>query len=270
MIRFFTNPGNIDEKRIKLSDEDRYHIRALRIRPSEEFVICDGAGTDYVCRLHLGAEESSAEILRLEETRGEPTIDCTIYIAYAKGDRLDYAVQKAVELGVKTIVLFKSKRCVAVPDNIVKKIKRLDKIAHEAAKQSGRGIIPAVKGGGEYGEIIETAAKDSTLSLMLYEGENTLHIKEILEKHLEIPVGDHNFPQANKAKQTVSIISGPEGGFDMNEAEAARDKKIHVVSIGPRILRSETAPIVALSALMYHTNNLQRHGHSNEDSISSR
>lgn len=259
MIRFFTNPENIEEKHIRLSDEDSRHIRSLRVRPKEEFIVCDGAGTDYVCELCAGTREVSvgftgtAKILRREETRGEPTVSCTMYIAYAKGDRLDYAVQKAVELGAKAIVLFKSKRCIAVPDNIQKKLARLQKIAYEAAKQSGRGIIPTVKNGGEYEEIIDTATRESELPILLFEGEETLHLKEVIEQYpFCAPFsgrGVHN-------KHTVAIISGPEGGFEICEAKAAKAKGVHVVSIGLRILRSETAPIVALSALMYHTNNL--------------
>jgi 16S rRNA (uracil1498-N3)-methyltransferase len=261
LIRFFTTPGNIEEKRIKIGEEDRQHIRSLRIKPSEEFIVCDGAGTDYVCKLCSGGGESVAEILRIEKTQGEPTIDCTIYIAFQKGDRLEYAVQKAVELGAKAIVLFRSKRCIAVTDNVTNKLKRLNKIAHEAAKQSGRGIVPVVINGGNYEEIINRAAIESTLFLFLYEDENTLHLKKVLEQY-ENDTRDEN-------KQSIAIITGPEGGFDAGEAEAARNNGMQVVSIGPRILRSETAPIVALSALMYHTNNLQRHGHSNEDSSSS-
>ncbi|MCL2221598.1 MAG: 16S rRNA (uracil(1498)-N(3))-methyltransferase [Oscillospiraceae bacterium] len=273
MIRFFTNPENIDNKRIKLSDEDRYHMRSLRLKPNEEFIVCDGTGTDYVCKLCAGAEETTAEILRQEQSRGEPSIDCTIYLAYAKGDRLDYAVQKAVELGAKEIVLFKSKRCIATPDNVAKKLKRLHKISHEAAKQCGRGIIPTVKNIEQYSEIIDIAAKESTLSILLYEDESTLHLKQVLEQHFDFHSGADRTRSPTSGitnnKQTISIISGPEGGFEIGEAEAARESGIYAVSIGQRILRSETAPIAALSALMYHTNNLQRHGYSNEDSISS-
>ena len=262
MIRFFTNPANIYGKRIMLSEDDRKHIRALRIKPSEEFIVCDGEGTDYVCKLCIGVGESVAEILGKEETRGEPTIDCTMYIAYQKGDRLDYATQKAVELGAKSVVLFRSNRCIAMPDNVSKRLTRLQKIAYEAAKQCGRGIIPAVKDCGEYEAALDIAAKESKLPLLLYEDEDTRHLKEVLEQH---------FAKAEISnKQTVSIITGPEGGFEASETNAAKERKIQTVSIGPRILRSETAPIVALSALMYHTNNLQRHGQLNEDSTSSR
>ena len=242
MIRFFTNPGNISKNQIKLSDEDTKHIRSLRLRPGEEFIVCDGAETDYVCKLSADDIEGMAEILRQEKTHAEPKIHATIYIAYAKGDRLNYAVQKAVELGAKAIVLFRSKRCIAVPDNTSNKTERLCKIAYEAAKQSGRGVIPTVKDGGNFKAIIDTAIRENALAIMLFEDENTTHLKEVLEQ------------PGNK--QTVAIISGPEGGFEASEAKAAKEIGIQTVSLGPRILRSETAPIATLSALMYHTNNL--------------
>jgi len=250
LIRFFTNLENIEENNIKLSSDDRLHLRSLRMRPNEEFVVCDGAETDYICKLRNNADESNAdsvglaEILRREKTQSEPTIHCTIYIAYTKGDRLEYSVQKAVELGAKEIVLFKSKRCIATFENIKKKLERLQKIAHEAAKQSGRGVIPTVKNGGEYGKILDTAVVESDLSILLYESESQLHIKQFLER-------EPTFLQ-------VAVISGPEGGFDYDEIAQAQKKGIHIVSLGPRILRSETAPIVALSVLMYHTDNLKR------------
>ena len=248
MIRFFTSSGNIKENEIKLSSDDRLHLRSLRMRPNEEFVVCDGVGTDYICKLKGNADvtnadsESFAEIIRREKTQSEPALHCTAYLAYAKGDRLEYAVQKSVELGVKEIILFKSKRCIAIFENTKRKLERLQKIAYEAAKQSGRGIIPTVKDGGEYSEILDTAEIKSGFRILLYEDEQHLHIKKALETN-------QNFTKA-------SIISGPEGGFERDEVIRAREKGIYVVSLGARVLRSETAPIVALSALMYHTDNL--------------
>ncbi|MCL2247735.1 MAG: 16S rRNA (uracil(1498)-N(3))-methyltransferase [Oscillospiraceae bacterium] len=248
MIRFFTSPENIRETSIELTSEDRLHLRSLRIRPSEEFIVCDGAGTDYVCKLKNGKNENKADfastavILRQEKTQSEPTTHCTLYIAYAKGDRLEYAVQKSVELGVTGIILFKSKRCIATFDNTNRKLERLQKIAHEAAKQSGRGIVPIVKNGGEYEEILNTAAIRDGFSILLYEDEKHLHIKQVLE--------------AKPTFSQVAIISGPEGGFELDEIMQAREKGIHIASLGARILRSETAPVVALSVLMFHTDNL--------------
>jgi len=251
MVRFFANEQDISTDTIKLSEEDSKHIRTLRLRPDEQFIICDGNKTDYICKLGERGDCSIAEILNKQESHGEPSVKCRVFMAYSKGDRLDYAVQKSVELGANEIILFESDRCVAVPRDVAKKAERLQRISHETAKQSGRGIIPAVTSGGNFSEIINEAVQSSDLVLLFYENEDDLHIKEFLEKHL-MHLSEH---EQNEAK-SISIITGPEGGFETNEVKLAGSKNIPAVSLGPRILRSETAPVAALTAIMYQTGNL--------------
>jgi len=188
-----------------------------------------------------------------------------MFIAYAKGDRLDYAVQKSVELGAFEIILFESERCVAVPRDIPKKTMRLQRIALETAKQCGRGFVPVVSSGGGFSSIIEAATDHSFLSLLCYEDEDVLHIREVLESFFPA-TGEQNeqlkqhFPASDEQNvhksKPVSIITGPEGGFESSEVGLAKSRGIRIVSLGPRVLRSETAPVVALSAVMYHTGNL--------------
>jgi len=248
MIRFFTKPQNISGNTIKLSREDSEHIRSLRLRPDELFVVCDECGNDYLCKLAAtgnGQTRDShgvAQVIDKQDSRGEPSVKCTVCMAYSKGDRLDYAVQKSVELGAYEIILFQSKRCVAVPGNIPKKIERLQRISLETAKQSGRGIVPVVSDGDKFKDVIEDI-EGQVPCVLFYEDEDNLHLKTILEK---LPAD----------VQSISIITGPEGGFEASEIELAKTKGIPVVSLGTRILRSETAPVVALSAIMYHTGNL--------------
>jgi len=250
MVRFFINTHNISVNTIKLSYEDAEHIKVLRLRPDEQFVVCDGNGVDYICRLGNKTESSIVEIIKQQKSLGEPTVKCTVYIAYSKGERLEYAVQKSTELGAHEIILFESDRCVAVPKNIPKKIERLQRIALEAAKQAGRGIIPNVSSGGNFDTIVNTSVETSEVSLILYEGEEYLHVKNVLEEHFP-PLREH---EEHKTK-TISLITGPEGGFEPTEIALAQSKDIIPVSFGPRILRSETAPVVALATVMYHTNN---------------
>jgi len=248
MIRFFTKPQNISGNTIKLSRDDCEHIRSLRLRPDELFIVCDECSNDYLCKLSPSSNGQSynsqgvAQIIDKQDSRGEPSVKCTVYMAYSKGDRLDYAVQKSVELGAHDIVLFESKRCVAVPSNIPKKIERLQRISLETAKQSGRGIVPVVSDGGRFKDILNDT-EGQIPCVLFYEDENNLHLKTVLE---QLP------PEIS----TFSIITGPEGGFEASEIELAKTKGIPVVSLGTRILRSETAPVVALSAIMYHTGNL--------------
>jgi len=251
MIRFFTKPENITGNTIKLSREDSEHVRSLRLRPDEFFVVCDELGNDYLCKLQNGGVThdkcSVAQIAERQDSQSEPSVKCTVYMAYSKGDRLDYAVQKSVELGAYEIVLFESKRCVAVPSNIPKKIERLQRISLETAKQSGRGIVPVVSDGGTFEDIINTVSaalpREDFRSFLFYEDETNLHLKTVLE---QLP------PDID----SIAIITGPEGGFEASEIERAKVKGIPVVSLGTRILRSETAPVVALSAIMFYTGNL--------------
>jgi len=242
MIRFFAEPGDITGGTISLSQEDAEHIRVLRLRPSELFTVCDGAGNDYICRLGpAGQGKNIAEIIESRASKGEPSVFCIAYVAFAKGDRLEYTVQKSVELGAGKITLFPSERCVSVPGDASKKTTRLQKIALETAKQSHRGRIPEVTALGSFAEAIQMASTAS-LPLFLYENEERVSLKQALE-------------QSGYLK-TVSLVSGPEGGFEPFEAEYAQTAGMVTVSLGPRLLRCETAPVAALAAVMFHTGNL--------------
>jgi len=241
MIRFFTDPMNISAQTIRLSADDSAHIRALRLKPDERFIVCDGDSTDYICKLSPRDGGTTAQIVKKERSRGEPTVECRVYMAFSKGDRLDYAVQKSVELGAVEMSLFESERCVSIPRDIQKKTTRLQRIALETAKLCNRGIIPAVSYAGAFEEAVSAAADSSAQTLFFYECEDQLQIKEVLE---------------SRDTSSVSIITGPEGGFEPHEAELVRSKGIQTISLGPRILRSETAPVIALAAVMYQTGNL--------------
>jgi 16S rRNA (uracil1498-N3)-methyltransferase len=254
MIRFFASQTDISNDTIRLSAEDSDHIRALRLRPDELFIVCDGEGLDHICRLVTrggggnrtgdGSHPESGSIAEIVETRpsrGEPTVECSVYIALAKGDRLEYAVQKSVELGAYDIVLFPSERCVSPPGDITKKITRLQKIALETAKQCGRGRIPEITSADSFEAAVRQAVS-AALPLFFYECEDKLHLKQALGRYT--------------GAGPVSIVTGPEGGFEPHEAEFARSAGMLAVTLGPRILRCETAPAAVLAAVMYHTGNL--------------
>ena len=251
MIRFFADPQDISASSIKLSTEDSKHIRTLRLSPEEQFIVCDGNGTDYLCKLGKPGEHATADILSGHKSTTEPTVKCNVYMAFSKGDRLDYAVQKSVELGVREIILFESDRCVAIPHDIPKKTARLGRIAFETAKLCDRGIIPAVSCAGDFKSAINKAVDESELVLFFYESEEELHLKSVLQQHFS-QSGNH----VEDKLKNISIITGPEGGFTSQEVEFARSKNIPVVSLGPRVMRSETAPVAALAAIMYQSDNM--------------
>lgn len=251
MTRFFTDSQNISNDIITLSAEDSKHIRTLRLRPDEDFVVCDGNGVDYICRLGERGDHAVAEIKGQRKSAGEPSVICKAYMAYSKGDRLDFAVQKSVELGVHEIILFKSDRCIAVPNDIPKKIARLQRIALETAKLCNRGIIPIVSSLDTLQKAVEDAVKNTDLTLFFYEAEDQLHIRNVLEKHFP---SSHD--EDGNTIKSVAIITGPEGGLEPHEVDIARSHNVPIVSLGPRILRSETAPPVAIATIMYQSGNL--------------
>ena len=244
MARFFIAASNIFGGVAYLNAKDSDHLRALRIRSGESFTVCDGAGKDYVCRLtKLGGDGAEAEIVDIARSAGEPSVFCAVYAAFSKGDKLETVVQKAVELGASELVVFPSDRCVSKPEtlSVIHKTGRLQKIAEEAAKQSGRGKIPWVTAASTFENAVEAASK-SDLPLFLYECERERSMKAVLES-----AGDY---------KTVSIMTGPEGGFAPEEASFAIESGMRTVSVGPRILRCETAPIAALAAVMYASGNM--------------
>ena len=241
MVRFFAAPSEISGGTIQLGAADAAHIKSLRLSPKETFIVCDGDGTDYICRLGERSGDPTAEIDGSRPSRGEPSINCDVYIAFAKGDRLEYAVQKSVELGARGVILFPSERCVSIPGDVNKKTARLQRIALETAKQCGRGRIPKVTGENSLKSAVEQAAK-AEAPLFFYECEEEKRLKQTLEQHW--------------AESTTSIMTGPEGGFEPHEAEYAQSAGMHIVTLGPRILRCETAPVAALAAIMYHTGNI--------------
>ena len=244
MPRFFLTGGStIAGGTAFIVGEDAQHAKVLRLRVGERLIVCDGLGKDHHCTVtKITPDQVEAEIFETVPCVGEPSVRVSILCGLPKGDKVDYIIQKCVETGAAEIFFFQSQRCVAkLPKADDKKLDRWQRIAQEAAKQSGRGIIPPV---GVLPDIAEAfnRAKASDLPLFMYEtGE-----REALDAVLE----------ANKTVSSVSILTGPEGGFEPFEADLARIAGLHICSMGQRILRCETAPVVAVTAVMYATGNL--------------
>ena len=242
MPRFFMAGTNIMGGMAIMTGRDAEHVRVLRLRPGEDMIICDGKGTDYKCRLvKADKEQVEAEVIEVVPCPAEPTVQVTVLCGLPKGDKTDYIIQKCVEAGASEIMFFQSDRCVAKPDKPEKKLERWQRIAEEAAKQSGRGIIPQVSWAGEYADALNVA-NQKELALFMYETGEREALNAVLE--------------ANSDVKTAAIVTGPEGGFAPFEADLARIVGLHICSMGERILRCETAPVVAVAALMYATGNL--------------
>ncbi len=243
MPRFFTENAPQDGY-ITLTGEDARHIaKSLRMQPGEELTVCDGGGLDHACVLEqVAADAVRARVRASQPSMSEPRTQVTLYMALPKGDKMELIVQKTTELGVSDIVPVLTARCVSRPDarTLEKKIDRWGKIAAEAAKQSGRGRIPCV----HPARTLEAALADAAqaeAALLLYEGERMQGLRAALTA---------------RAPRTVSILVGPEGGFAPEEAQQAQDAGLVSVSLGPRILRCETAPIAALACILYEGGDL--------------
>ena len=240
MPRFFVKREYITEDEIKITGDGAYHIaRSLRMATGDAVTVSDGEGAEYLCTLTLiRDEECVCKINSVRESKSEPKSKITLFMGYPKGDKLETVVQKAVELGACRIVPFESSRCIKRPkaEKIEKSTERLNRIALEAAKQSGRGIIPTVFSPVSFDKMIEEAKK-CALALFCYEDERGRTVKDIISG---IP-----------CPETIACIVGPEGGFSPEEADSVLDAGISSVSLGGRILRCETAPDFILSALSY-------------------
>ncbi len=240
MPRFFINKEDICDKIAKISGDDAFHIaRSLRMAEGDEVTLCDGEGKELFCRLaKIRDEECLCEIIEEKEAESEPPVNITLCMAYPKGDKLEVVIQKAVELGVSKIIPFESSRCIKRPkaEKQEKQTARLRRIAEEAAKQCGRGRLPEVTSPLSYEQMLCEATK-SSLSLFCYEDESKLGIKEVLE--------------STPLPESISVIVGSEGGFSPDEAMQAKECGIKSVTLGKRILRCETAPSFALSAISY-------------------
>ena len=247
MARFFLFGSNVPAGgTVVLQGEDAQHAKVLRLKVGERIIVSDGAGNDSVCTIRrISPERVEAEVNETSANQAEPSVRVTILAGLPKqGERSDYVVQKCTECGAAEIVFFISHRCVAVPkpDALEKRAVRWRRIAAEAAMQAGRGIIPEVSAVEDFGAALDLAVK-TELPLFLYETGQRTPLRDVLEA---LPAG----------LRSAAILTGPEGGFEPFEAELARRLDFRVCAMGPRILRCETAPVAALSALMYATGNL--------------
>lgn len=244
MPRFFVTPDAVCEDQISIFGTDAQHIsRVLRMRVGDDLTVCDTAGIDYACTIEsLSPEQVLLSVRSSSPTVAEPSVKVSLFVALSKGDKLDYIVQKAVELGVYDIHLFSSKYCVAKwsATDAIRKTERLQRIAAEASKQCGRGIIPQVFAPISFSEMCKTAA-EYPLPILCYEAEQTQSLRSVLE---------------SRFCDGISVVIGAEGGFAPEEAEAAMANGLHSVTLGKRILRCETAPACVLSAIFYHAGEL--------------
>ena len=223
------------------SGADAHHLaHVMRARPGETVTLCDGKGTDYACAVRGFAPDTvELEILSSSASVSAPGVRVTLYVGYPKQDKLETIVQKAVELGAYAVVPVETRRCVVKLDakKAQKKVTRWQQISESAAKQSKRMLIPEVKNVMSWKEAL-AFAKGLDVVLIPYElAQGMKETREILS--------------AIQPGQSVGIFIGPEGGFEEEEVRDAMEAGGKPVTLGKRILRTETAGMTMLSILMY-------------------
>lgn len=241
MNRFFVNPNQIEDQVIRIvQKEDIHHIKTvLRLRIGERIEVSDGVQWEYEGILGQHDPEGlKVEIVSRQPFAREPQVHITLFQGIPKLSKMDFIIQKAVELGVSELVpVFMARTVVADKGNFGKKLVRYEMIAEEAAAQCGRGIIPYIRQAIPFSKIVESLEPDATV-LFLYENETNTTIKEVLRGLPSIP-------------KRLALIVGPEGGFDGAEADLLKEKGISCVTLGKTILRTETAGLAALAMCMY-------------------
>ncbi len=243
MPRFFVDRNQINDEFVTIYGEDAHHIsRSLRMATGEHITVSDMEQYEYDCVLEMFSDTYvKAKIVDKHISQIESPVKMHLYQALPKGDKLDLIIQKSVECGVYDITPFESERCVVKvkKDAEDRKTERRNKIALEAAKQCGRGMIPKVKSSISFEQMLDEASSFDAV-LFCYEGEGTKPLGTTLKKI-----------RAEREIRDIAIIIGSEGGFSNGEALLANERNFCSIGLGKRILRAETAAIFALSCLVY-------------------
>lgn len=230
------------DKNFTLDGEQARHIaKSLRMKVGDVLTVTDGSGSDFGCQIDAITKDTvSLTVCYKQANDSEPDCKVTIYQGVPKGSKMEDIIQKCTELGVCRIVPTLTKRCVSRPDEkgAKKKNERYSKIALEAAQQSGRGIIPEISPQITLKQAV--AEDDSDIKILFYEGG-----------------GEPLTALIDSGVKSVSVYIGPEGGFDEGEVELLKNGGARVATLGKRILRTQTAPVAALTSIMLLTNNLE-------------
>lgn len=236
MRRFFAENLDLEGEKVVLTGDEARHIGlVLRMKPGDEVLLINGGGTE--CRAVIESVAENTVTLSVKERQlcsADPGVDVTLFQCLPKQGKMEVIIQKCVELGVSRIVPTVSSRCVVKLDGKENKLIRWNKVAQEAAKQSGRASVPAVTAPVE---LEKADLKPFGTVLIAYENEYETTLKSVL--------------RSGKAKGPIALIIGPEGGFTQREVDRVTALGGIAVSLGRRILRTETAGMAALAQIMY-------------------
>ncbi|SEN04048.1 16S rRNA (uracil(1498)-N(3))-methyltransferase [Lihuaxuella thermophila] len=243
MQRYFISPDQVNDERILITGDDVHHIKnVMRSRPGDQLVCCDGQGRDYLAEIEeLTPAAIRCRVIQISPSKGEPKTQVTIAQSLPKGDKLEWILQKGTEIGAVRFLPFTSERTVVKIDSrkTDKKHERWERIVKEAAEQSHRGIIPEVARPVSWKELLEEIKSAKTAWIAYEKGGQPL------AKSL-----------AEAASEEILLIIGPEGGFTETEVAEAEAAGAVPVTLGMRILRTETASLAALSCILFQRNDL--------------
>lgn len=241
MNRFFVDSKQIEDKQITITGTDVNHIKnVLRMKKNDTIVICDGEGKDYYCIINeIEINKVIVDISYVSSLNNELPVQIYLFQGIPKKDKMDIIIQKAVELGVYQIIPIKTKRCITKLDEkkIKQRITRWNTISESAAKQAKRGIIPIVLKPMSFKEALSFAHSLDIIFIPYEKASNILETRKLLN---------------NIKASSIGIIIGPEGGFEQEEVELAIKYNANPITLGKRILRTETASMTILSIIMYN------------------
>lgn len=246
MPKFFIEQNQINENKITLIGEDVKHIaNVLRKQIGDKINICNiTTSENFLCQIdELSKEQIVCNIVEKQKSDAEPNTEITIFQGLPKAEKMELIIQKCTEIGAKEFVPVEMERCVVKLDSksANKKIERWQKIAETAAKQSGRDIVPKVENLINLKKVCNLIEKYDIV-LLAYENEEKYTLKQALNV------------LNNKEKLKIGIIIGPEGGIDFKEVEILEQAGAKIVTLGKRILRTETVGITMTSIILYEFN----------------
>ncbi|NLP27364.1 MAG: 16S rRNA (uracil(1498)-N(3))-methyltransferase [Clostridia bacterium] len=245
MHKFFVTPNNIIGQKAVIQGDDVKHIyKVLRLEVGDKIIINDSQGQEYLASISdINKISVTVNLLESIDQNAESSIQIDLYQGLPKSSKMDYIVQKATEIGVNTIIPIITERVIVKSDlGEFKKTERWKRIALEACKQCKRTIIPEIKEPVVFADLFEKI-KDYDLVVVPYENKEGYGVKKMCSS------------LKNEVK-TIAVIIGPEGGFEEEEIKALEDIGAHIITLGPRILRTETAGVVTAAVLQYELGDL--------------
>lgn len=242
MQRYFIEPENLANEQITISGDDAKHIaRVMRNKIGDRVICSDRSGNSYICEIsHIEVKQITLDIVSDFSENNEPRVRITLYQGLMKADKMELVLQKGTEIGISTFVPVDMKFSVSKweQDRQDKKLERWRKIVKEAAEQSHRSIIPEVLSAISFRDLVQGVLEKHSLVLLAYEkSQLSQGILALLKQHPD--------------STDIAIIIGPEGGVSEQECQMAVDNGVHLVNLGPRILRAETAGLVAATGVLF-------------------